>query len=656
MPPKSQMQQGLGTGGLASGNSFARGFGGPQAGVQPAPGMDGPSNPYDLGDAFNRYYGGMPTHALVSGMQNGQPPQPVAGPSLSISDSSGQDQPSVASAGGAGPPTAGGGGNPQQPGPTATPAHAGKMNATMPGTFNGNPANGIPSAEAGFAGGMRRPPMPAQPPAPPPQPVNGMASSLASPAPAAPDPGPPDQHAMSTGLAAGAQEQPTEMPGAPGEMEAKKKQPKAPPPPVEFSAPPPPVTASVDPTTGATTTTPGTPPAATPETPAPPPVDPNAKAGGADPVHDFKHWFHGHTDSNLDLSGLPPPSQLGITIPNDIADSSTLGQSGGALASQPALAGLAYTLQKLNIKLQQLVGGGAGAGQVAEEQAKYNQIRDFLKSQYGVSYDPQAPASAGPGGPPGGGTGPGGSDTVPGSAAGLVGAGNQYIQLQRQHPELKQWELEYIAQLAETNAANQRYDNANQTIGSAVNKFENNPLADKSRHMAEGLLDNPDNTPWDTVKNQYAANADKDINSSLGSLSDSLNRRGVGPSTGAGITADTLRQSAGDRAMGLGQLDVQQAKSQQDAEYRAMAAAGDVGQLWDTGALNARIAQANFQRGAPQSAISPFEGFGDSWVNQHAMDLADKAADYDQSFTWEDGAALYANLASSAAKAYAGGA
>ena len=57
--------------------------------------------------------------------------------------------------------------------PTSTPAQAGSMNAAQPGVFNGNPANGYPSAEAGFNPRTGGPGMASLTPPPPPQAAAG---------------------------------------------------------------------------------------------------------------------------------------------------------------------------------------------------------------------------------------------------------------------------------------------------------------------------------------------------------------------------------------------------------------------------------------------------------------------------------------------------
>lgn len=86
----------------------------------------------------------------------------------------------------------------------------------------------------------------------------------------------------------------------------------------------------------------------------------------------------------------------------------------------------------------------------------------------------------------------------------------------------------------------------------------------------------------------------------------------------------------------MSDTDIQKAQYGRDAEYRALGAAGDFSQLYDLGDFNARLAQANFQRGAPQAALSPLEGWGDSWLGEQALNMQSRANDLASSFTVED--------------------
>lgn len=128
-------------------------------------------NPYDLGRAFNDYYGGKPTHQLVTEMQGGASPASNAATTVA--------------------------------GPNSSPAAAGTNNAVAPGVYTGNPANGYsPEKEAGGLsnteqGGPPSSPVQTQPVSPnAPRPREQAASMAAPPpqpaAPIAPPPAPPN--------------------------------------------------------------------------------------------------------------------------------------------------------------------------------------------------------------------------------------------------------------------------------------------------------------------------------------------------------------------------------------------------------------------------------------------------------------------------------
>lgn len=105
----------------------------PAPGVARRPGgmnptMPGMENPYALADAFHAYHGPMPTHQIVSNMENGQTPQPPG--ALAATTDVGPAANAV-------------------PAATSSPQEAGQLNSLDPGHFTGHPANGYPAEEEG---------------------------------------------------------------------------------------------------------------------------------------------------------------------------------------------------------------------------------------------------------------------------------------------------------------------------------------------------------------------------------------------------------------------------------------------------------------------------------------------------------------------------
>lgn len=341
-----------------------------------------------------------------------------------------------------------------------------------------------------------------------------------------------------------------------------------------------------------------------------------------DPVVNFTIWARqqGGFLTGLELGTLPPPDASNprtFTIDDmaSIADS----------VENPSQRMLLSKMHNLGQQLSswQANPTGINVRDMEDARARYETLQGFLKDSYGFDFDPYGELEAARAGRIDEGTE---GTTVPGNADALQPYARELLQIRNMlGKDAPQWMIEFAAGLAERDAANKRYDLANRTVGGAVDKFSGSPLATRSREEALRLLGSPDNTPWDVIQSQYVSDQDKMANQIVQNLSSSAARRGISAGGVQGIQGQLLGEQANQTARGLGDISVARAKAEQDALYRALGLAGDVSQLYDLGELNARIGQANFQRGAPQDQLSPLSGWGNSWLGQQAVNESGKA-------------------------------
>lgn len=696
MPWESQMRQALARGPRGTGGSLAQNA--PAGDVGMTVGMIQPTrqeNPYDLGAQFNAYYGGRPTHAVVSSMQNGQEmPGPGGAPAGNVA----AQTRSVAS----------------------SPAQASQMNAEMPGTFNGNPANGQKSEEEGFLQALRAPApprMPSQPPTTPSAPPQGGVMPMPTvkkptqPAPSAAPAGEiaaaergaaeapqPLAATLSTGTASktfgGGQiidypstlKVPSHLQGrdlftwlvkhggtvrasdtgtAPPKGQAEQ-QPTGTPDPT-------PTETVVDPTATATTT-------GKPVT-SPQGIDfnlvkplPNnwaqmtegeksrwlADDANALPVNaeQAQNVWALNPFENLTNIKLPTTNPVTgqVVVDKSKMTSGALYQS---LGNDPGLMKLADRGFLLHQSLYTNEPGSMTFYSEAERREaneEYRTIQNVLAG-YGVYFPDNAPNA---GGPP---SGDGGTDTGgPDYGVDLAGDANQSLSAAYLNAverfQKGGWgdKSQAMAEAYMASLMQERQDaNRQQAVdlfGNAVEGFEQSPLYTGIQGLGEDILNNPTPIPWDTVKNQYVAGQSKKLNTDLDALSSAMNRRGLGPTSAAGVTGDILREAAGDQAMGLGQLDIQQAqvdRAMQDQALRAALAA----QAGTSGVQMANIGNlANFVTGDPAQYQNPYSGISSAFMNIDAVGAQIDAAEKAGKFSWADAAQLFGSLAESGAKAY----
>lgn len=725
-------------------------------------GVGKPTNPYDLGTAFRDYYGGMPTHQIVSGMANGQSPTQNA-PGSTLANGFGK---SVGA-------------------PTATPAQAGQMNATMPGVFNGNPANGIPSEEAGFnkafrgqsapmgevppgsrfqAGALgrhQRTPMmpgagnatmaPIQPtgaqgaPAPVPAPVDDAAARLAQMQAGLAGTQPGAIAEASTGMAADTREAaagPIQMRAADAAGAPAENGPAGPvatftgtnganipltaPLPKNwasmpwaqksawlashtYTAPAAPGGGTTTPPTGTgnypgqTNTTPtGTTSTGTTTTGTTPPTDaaqapvddngdplqfksssgfqfgPNwfDDANAINVVTDtsygepwWKHWWtQGFGLSAAEakkLGPLPSPDTDGpfpmLTVKMGDADSFT--EAVKALGTEQK--GLSSLLGKTNdLYAQMLNANWLRQTDPNFDENKYIKLSrryDISKAalaRYGITVE-----DAGPGNVPGTGdgeppvTGIGGSDPNSNTSIPTQLPVNNYLDALK---NIGSGDFDPIHRLALGELLDNQYQwqvgqtekqKALNTLAPTEQDLLNNSGISAFRSKALNYGQNPMLSDWDTIRNQYVAGGDKTLKTGMDTLSQNLARRGLGPTAGAGIAANQQRQFAGDQAMGLGQLSLQQQEEKRKEFDRGMGYLQTAGQT-DAGIISgSRQNLAQILMGAAPISKSPVEGVANTGTSmlgmqyaKDAQDAAQKLAKDQAAFGWQDGLGLIASM------------
>jgi hypothetical protein len=621
-----------------------------------------PPNPYDLGDAFAAHYGGQTTHGIVSGMQAGQAPAmsavgPVNGAATGVAST---------------PPT--------------TPAEAGTNNAIMPGSSNGNPAIGVPSAEVSAA------PSANAPSAPSPGPVAG--GQTVAPPPAPPPATPParvpltppaktgDVHAAAAAQA-GEDTRAADLagPGVPAKSAAK------------------PNAAGHEKIIGgivggivAANHGHDDSPNDTPVH-APPPTGTQFNFNGKSWVSDKpkpanwpgmtgqeqRQWLekNAHQANATQTTGLEALKGLDqykdVVLPDQplaqpvhLWSGSTDPEIDAALGGSD-LGRLAKSRRQLQSEYETIpVPGSAAQGRQRQDLSKQIAALDSTLGAYGVTFGAKPET---PGGGPAGGTTPiddavhnnqgaSGSPSDPNSNTDLANAGAGDVPqdkkliadlIQTYGPEKGMAMYELLnAKAQQVNQDANRQSAVNLTQ-SGIEGYQGSDAYKGIQGLTGEILSHPTTTNWDLVRTKTVSDSDAAFAENQDALSRSFARRGIDPASGAGIAGELNRERSGDIASRLGDLEIQ--RGQIDRQQQLQALQAGIGGFGATSGFDmANYSNlANLVTGNPAQYGNFASGVGSAFLNADAASAAIDQAEQAGKFSWGDALELAGKLAGAAA-------
>lgn len=649
-------------------------------------------DPFETARKYSAAWNGMAPHTVSQQTQAGNPPVPnLATPQ----DPTTTPQTGVATAG-------------------PSPQQAGTMNALSPGVFNGNPANGYPSSEAGFGGQPPKPPVPPRmPPTYATQPLQGAPKPLletpgqppAPPPPPAPKPlpgpgAPPlPQGRMTTDMGMPGGEGGASIQGgvghpgdvwnpatarfepaaqgtaAQGGQAAAQEAIGAP---VEPVAPPPEPGLPGQPKSAQQTyqlgqgegqyTAPK--PAnwanmsqsqrdawkqahAVAAPPAPPASGPAQTGGPAAPGAHQGDASTGQAalDKYADLKGLVLPTQYqGAPV---VIGKGTTGNDLINGITDPSLRQIAASALQLWTKLSTPTPQGTPGGS-AQEIERLADLQNVLKG-YGITFGDTAGGGAG-----GDGTTDGGTQT-PDPDAQIATGGDSFAKWVNYFTG-KGWGDKAIAMaeqaVAEQQQNLQRQDRQTGATGfsDAANALKDSGLYKGSQALAQAGLDNPDPVRWDLIRNKTVSDSDKTFQAYQDAVAASQRRRGISADSQAGIVGDLNRERAGDIANRLGDLQIQESQAKRAAERDAISTA-----LATMGATSGQdignaATLANLVTGQPANYQNFASGAASAFQNINAAKEAARAAEQSGSFSFSDAAGLLGGIAGTALGGPLGGA
>lgn len=295
-----------------------------------------------------------------------------------------------------------------------------------------------------------------------------------------------------------------------------------------------------------------------------------------------------------------------------------------------------------------------------ELQHTLNRVREAeqIFSAYGISFTPlessgygqvqgnpvPPPGGTGDGGGTGGGSGtpPGGGGTGPIGGPGTDFAGypgtNLDISTMSDNAAgagniVEGWKNQFgkdptLIEAAMSMAANATAEANKQKgvnlFGSAYNDYVNDPGQKVAMDTALARLKNPDNTPWDVIRNQTITGSHASADDAASTFGASAARRLGSAGAGAqpGVYADMQRKSGSDLQTALGQLDIQKAAVGREAEQNALNEYGSMFQLYKGGDLNAAHQLAQMIEGAPEVSANPAAGWAQGQYTNTAFQQA----------------------------------
>lgn len=191
-------------------------------------------------------------------------------------------------------------------------------------------------------------------------------------------------------------------------------------------------------------------------------------------------------------------------------------------------------------------------------------------------------------------------------------------------PKMRQFYVELAMAIAQQHKAEANQQQGVNIYSGAVDAFKNDPLRAKETDIMSGILDKPDNTPWDIIENQATGASHQAAADAARTYGASAARRLGSAGAGAlpGVYADAQRSQDNALQTLLGQLEIQKAATERDAQYRALAGA-DALRGTTTGAdVQNAGALASMVMGAPQVPANPLAGAADAWVNSNTYNKA----------------------------------
>lgn len=518
-------------------------------------------------------------------------------------------------------PANGGGVNNAPAKPASTPQQAGDNNSMMPGWANGNEHVGTPAPDGTKP--FRAPTVAQLPGRTATDPLNVAMAQPAVEYPAVPVAGPPGGQAPNDH---------PELAGQPKAMAATEEQAQ----------------------TQEAIAAPGS---AAPAAETNPDGTPKAAAAGGTVEIPHGVTIHG-TDKGTTFAANP------ITI----ADSgkNSLQAVTTALKSDPYLANVADKLYKLIYGSANATGGswegyvtagGKGVTNPGGLLRKIDGLTAFLKSR-GVNWDPKGAFDAAHSGgttPPAGGGTPGDGTTPPagdggiGGAADNPGSNTQLNDLNinsalstlssimgggKNDPAWRRFLGEMAFGLAQYNAARQDQQDAVDIQAGANEDFKNDPLRIKEEGLISGMVDNPDPTPWDLVRNQTIASGHQAAQDTESAWARGAARRmgSAGAASTPGVFADASRAEGNRVQDALARLEIEKAATGRNYGLQTLSAADQFRQGTSGADVQNATVLANMRRGAPQVAANPITGAGagyaNSWAQANAENVGSTAGDF----------------------------
>ncbi|HET9270739.1 MAG TPA: hypothetical protein VFO31_21320 [Vicinamibacterales bacterium] len=375
-----------------------------------------------------------------------------------------------------------------------------------------------------------------------------------------------------------------------------------------------------------------------------------AAGGGAAPRPPAGEWgFDGK------FGGHPPHDFVTVNPGYQLTPSSELTQVSGALAGNRYLTDVAAQLYKLvngragsGPSLASLAAaGGIGSNEWGQLVNQITRMEGYLNAVApGLNWHPSqtylAPnngnGGSGDTGNGGGGNGDNGGGGGGGAGGDIANVGDYLAAAEARvnalmggganDPKNAPFRAALVYAMAQDM---QRQAMIEQGIGGyqgAIQNFQNDPLRQKQIDMMSGILDKPDNTPWATVQANRASDINKAAEAAAEAASGSAARRlgAGGVAAMPGIAAD-LKSGAGNAiSRMIGDLMVEQAQKERDAQYRALQGASAVRES-TTGAdadLMSRL--AGMYLGSAPGGGNPMAGAAESFVNPYTFYQAQNQA------------------------------